>query len=49
MVAFREDYDDKLPSGFRLGTYRGNPLGLAAGNAVLNILKNTDKPIDSYK
>jgi len=42
MVAFREDYDDKLPSGFRLGTYRGNPLGLAAGNAVLNILKNTD-------
>ncbi|MEM4071634.1 MAG: aminotransferase class III-fold pyridoxal phosphate-dependent enzyme, partial [Thermoplasmata archaeon] len=42
MVAFRDDYDDKLPSGFRLGTYRGNPLGLASGNAVLNILKNTD-------
>ncbi len=42
MVAYRKEYDEKLPQGFRLGTYRGNPLGLAAGNAVLNILKEED-------
>lgn len=42
MVAFRKEFDEKLPQGFRLGTYRGNPLGLAAGNAVLNILKDGD-------
>ena len=38
MVAFKKEYDENLPQGFRLGTYRGNPLGLAAGNAVLKIL-----------
>ncbi len=42
MIAYKPEYDEPLPPGFRLGTYRGNPLGLAAGNAVLNILKKTD-------
>jgi 4-aminobutyrate aminotransferase-like enzyme len=42
MVVYKPEYDEQLPAGFRLGTYRGNPLGLAAGNAVLNILKKTD-------
>lgn len=41
LVAYRQDYDD-LPSGFHLGTYRGNPLGIAAGNAVLKFLKTSD-------
>ncbi|MBD6955713.1 MAG: aspartate aminotransferase family protein [Thermoplasmata archaeon] len=39
MVVYKREYDENLPQGFRLGTYRGNPLGLAAGNAVLKILK----------
>ncbi|MGB9729218.1 MAG: aspartate aminotransferase family protein [Thermoprotei archaeon] len=41
MVAFRRDLD-KLPQAFHLGTYRGNPLGLAAGKATLDILKSSD-------
>lgn len=41
MVAFRRELDT-IPVGFHLGTYRGNPLGLAAGIATLRILKNTN-------
>jgi 2,4-diaminobutyrate 4-transaminase len=37
LVAYRPEYDD-LPSGFHLGTYRGNALGIAAGNAVVKFL-----------
>ena len=37
MIAYRPEYDD-LPTGFHLGTYRGNALGIAAGNAVLKFL-----------
>lgn len=42
MIAYREEYDRKLPAGFHLGTYRGNPVALAAGNAILNFLKTSD-------
>lgn len=35
VVYYREDYDAKLPTPFHLGTYRGNPLALAAGTTVL--------------
>ncbi len=42
MIAYREEYDKGLPGGFHFGTYRGNPVALAAGNAVLNFLKNSD-------
>jgi 4-aminobutyrate aminotransferase-like enzyme len=35
LVYFREDFDQKLPTPFHLGTYRGNALALAAGTAVL--------------
>jgi 4-aminobutyrate aminotransferase-like enzyme len=35
LVYYREDYDQKLPTPFHLGTYRGNALALAAGTAVL--------------
>lgn len=38
MVAYRQDFD-KLPTGFHLGTYRGNPLGLAAGYAALEFIE----------
>ncbi len=41
MIAYRRDYDQELPKAFHLGTYRANPVALAAGNAVLNVLKNT--------
>jgi 2,4-diaminobutyrate 4-transaminase len=42
MIAYRPEYDEELPAGFHLGTYRGNPLALAAGNAILNHLKSSD-------
>ncbi|MHB8361810.1 MAG: aspartate aminotransferase family protein, partial [Thermoplasmataceae archaeon] len=42
MIAYREDYDIKIPAGFHLGTYRANPLGLAAGNVILEKLKNEE-------
>jgi 4-aminobutyrate aminotransferase-like enzyme len=42
MVAYRDDLVPSLPPGFHLGTYRGNPLGLAVGTAVLEVLRTTD-------
>jgi 4-aminobutyrate aminotransferase-like enzyme len=42
MIAYRDDYDKNLPAGFHLGTYRANPLALAAGTAILNYLKTSD-------
>lgn len=38
-IAYRKDFDS-VPVGFHLGTYRGNPLGLAAGAAILDIVKD---------
>ena len=38
MVAYRDDLPKKLPPGFHLGTYRGNPLALAVGTEVLKVL-----------
>jgi len=40
-IVYREEYDD-LPVSFHLGTYRGNPLGLAAGSEVIRYLMNSD-------
>ena len=42
MIAYRADYDKGLPAGFHLGTFRGNPVALAAGTAILKHLKSTD-------
>jgi 2,4-diaminobutyrate 4-transaminase len=42
LIAYRPEYDADLPQGFHLGTYRGNPLGIAAGNAILKYLSSTD-------
>jgi 4-aminobutyrate aminotransferase-like enzyme len=44
MIVCREEYDAKLPAAFHLGTYRGNILGLAAGTAVLNVLRQYELP-----
>lgn len=41
LVAYNKDLD-KLPQAFHLGTYRGNSLGIAVGNATLNYLINSN-------
>ncbi|MGC8561715.1 MAG: aspartate aminotransferase family protein [Thermoplasmata archaeon] len=38
-IAYRSDFD-QIPKAFHLGTYRGNPLGMAAGTAVLDVVKD---------
>lgn len=40
-IVYRKDYDN-MPQGFHLGTYRGNPLGLAAGAEILKIVSDED-------
>ena len=42
VVAYRDDLVRELPRGFHLGTYRANPLALAAGAETLKILRETD-------
>jgi len=42
MIAYKQEYDEGLPPGFHLGTYRGNPVALAAGTAILDYLKTSD-------
>jgi 4-aminobutyrate aminotransferase-like enzyme len=39
LIAYRQDYDDTLPDAFHLGTYRGNPLAMAAGAASIDYIK----------
>lgn len=46
LVYFREDLDEKLPIPFHLGTYRANPLAMAAGTVVL---KETPQYLDRVK
>ena len=38
LIAYKSEYDESLPEGFHLGTYRGNPLGLAAGIASIDYM-----------
>ena len=40
VVAYRADYDEKLPEMFHLGTYRANPLALAAGAATIEYIQS---------
>jgi len=42
MIAYREDYDENLPDAFHLGTYRGNPVAMAAGAASIDYIKQHD-------
>jgi len=39
LVAYRKEYDDKVPLAFHLGTYRGNLLGMASAIAVIDYIK----------
>jgi 4-aminobutyrate aminotransferase-like enzyme len=42
LVAYRDDLVKELPRGFHLGTYRANPLALAAGTEVLKVVGEGD-------
>jgi 4-aminobutyrate aminotransferase-like enzyme len=42
VVAYRSDLVRELPRGFHLGTFRGNPLALAAGAETLKVLGEGD-------
>jgi 4-aminobutyrate aminotransferase-like enzyme len=39
LIAYQDEYDTKLPEAFHLGTYRGNPIALAAGSASIDFIK----------
>jgi 2,4-diaminobutyrate 4-transaminase len=39
LIAYRSEYDEKLPEAFHLGTYRGNPIATAAGAASIDYIK----------
>ncbi|MDG6998208.1 MAG: aspartate aminotransferase family protein [Nitrososphaerota archaeon] len=41
LIAYHSEYDSILPEGFHLGTYRGNPLALAAGAASIDYIART--------
>jgi len=38
LIAYKAEYDESIPEGFHLGTYRGNPLALAAGSATIDYI-----------
>ncbi|MDA4131254.1 MAG: aspartate aminotransferase family protein [Thaumarchaeota archaeon] len=42
LIAYKMEYDESLPEGFHLGTYRGNPLATAAGAASVDYIKRTN-------
>ena len=39
VIAYRQEYDETLPDAFHLGTYRGNPVAMAAGAATIDYIK----------
>lgn len=41
LVAYKKEYDESLEDGFHLGTYRGNPLAMAAGSASVDYILKT--------
>ena len=40
LIAYHAEYDEKIPEAFHLGTYRGNPIAMAAGAASIDYIKN---------
>ncbi|MER3602373.1 MAG: aspartate aminotransferase family protein [Nitrososphaerota archaeon] len=42
LVAYREELDEGLEEMFHLGTYRANPLAMAAGRAVVEYIEGRD-------
>jgi 4-aminobutyrate aminotransferase-like enzyme len=39
MIAYRQEYDKSLPEAFHLGTYRANPLAMAASTASIKYIE----------
>ena len=39
LIAYRGEYDETIPEAFHLGTYRGNPIAMAAGSASIEYIK----------
>ena len=39
LIVYRDEYDQNLPDGFHLGTYRGNPIAMAAGAASIDYIQ----------
>lgn len=42
LIAYRDEYDTKLPEAFHIGTYRANPIALAAGVASIDFINQTN-------
>jgi 4-aminobutyrate aminotransferase-like enzyme len=42
LMAYRKEYDEDLPDAFHIGTYRGNPLAMAAGGASIDYIMQTN-------
>jgi len=40
LIAYKKEYDETVPEAFHLGTYRGNPLAMAAGAASIDYIRN---------
>jgi 2,4-diaminobutyrate 4-transaminase len=38
LIAYRQEYDASIADAFHLGTYRGNPLAMAAGSASIDYI-----------
>ncbi len=38
LIAYKKEYDETVPEAFHLGTYRGNPLAMAAGAASVDYI-----------
>jgi 2,4-diaminobutyrate 4-transaminase len=38
LVAYKKEYDETIPEAFHLGTYRGNPIAMAAGAASIDYI-----------
>jgi 4-aminobutyrate aminotransferase-like enzyme len=39
LIAYKKEYDETVPEAFHLGTYRGNPLAMAAGAATIDYIR----------
>ena len=39
LIAYKKEYDEKVPEAFHLGTYRANPLAMAAGAASIDYIE----------
>ena len=42
LIAYKKEYDETVPEAFHLGTYRGNPLAMAAGAASIDYIRNSN-------